>query len=155
MNIYVYTGPVKSGKTTKLMQWASDQKNIDGIFQPVVDEKRYIYQIGSRTLKLLESTEEHPNNEIVSIGKYKFLKSTFDWSQNILIDCLNKKLDWLIIDEIGPLEMDGKGLEPAVSKILNNRTNDKTKILCVVRKEILEKFITNYNLQNSYEIFKI
>lgn len=154
-NIYIYSGPVHSGKTTRLMQWAAGKKNIDGILQPVIDEKRFIYNISSRTLKILETAETKPDNELVKIGKYQFQKSVFDWAQNVLIDCLDKKLDWMIIDEIGPLEFEGKGLEPVISKIIIEDKKFSGNILCVVRESILKKFITYYMLENKYEFFKL
>ena len=44
----------------------------------------------------------------VSVKMFSFL-----WAQNALFNSLDKNLEWLIIDEIGPLELEGKGLEPA------------------------------------------
>jgi len=153
-NIQILTGPVHSGKTTKLMQWASTQNNIDGIFQPVIDGKRFIYHISSRMLKILETTETQLEEELIIIGKYKFRKSVFAWVQNILLDCLDKKLDWLIIDEIGPLELEGKGLEPAVSKIFKQIDKQNGNVLCVVRDSILEEFINHYKLQSKIQLFE-
>ncbi|KAF0142048.1 MAG: hypothetical protein FD122_1135 [Stygiobacter sp.] len=150
--IKIVTGGIKTGKTTRLMRWAASQKNIDGIFQPVIDEKRFVYHIGSRTLKPLETSDKE---NITSIGKYNFSNQTFAWSQKILSDCAAKNLDWIIVDEIGPLELQGKGLEPDVSKLLSDRENIKAQILCVVRDSILEKFIEHYGLQNDYEIFEL
>lgn len=154
-NLFILTGPINSGKTTKLMQWVATQKNIDGIFQPVIDDKRFIYHISSRTLKILEATKTIPENELVIIGRYQFRQSVFDWAQNILIDCLDKKLDWIIIDEIGPLEIAGKGLESAISKIFNETDLLNGNVLCVVRDSILEKFVKHYKLENKYVLFKL
>lgn len=150
--INILTGEIRTGKTTRLMRWATSQKNIDGIFQPVIDEKRFVYHIGSRTLKPLETSE---TTNIISIGKYNFSNQTFAWSQKILIDCLEKNLDWIVIDEIGPLELDAKGLEPVITKLLAERENIKAKVLCVVREAILERFIEHYGLQNDYQIFEL
>ncbi|OGU64351.1 MAG: hypothetical protein A2499_06250 [Stygiobacter sp. RIFOXYC12_FULL_38_8] len=150
--IKIVTGKIKTGKTTRLMRWATSQKNIDGIFQPVIDDKRFVYHIGSRTLKPLETSE---TENVTSIGKYNFSNQTFAWSQKILSDYAAKNLDWIIVDEIGPLELQGKGLEPVISKLLSERENIHSKILCVVRDSILEKFIEHYGLQNDYEIFEL
>ncbi len=150
--INILTGKIRTGKTTRLMRWAASQKNIDGIFQPVIDEKRFVYHIGSRTLKLLETSE---NSNITSIGKYNFSNDTFEWTQKVLLDCISKKLNWIIIDEVGPLELQGKGLEPALSKLLLEREGIQAQILCVVRESILEKFIEHYGLQNDYQIFEL
>ena len=153
--IQILTGPIHSGKTTKLMQWAASKKNIDGVLQPVIDEKRFVYHIGSRTLKILEFTETRPENELIKIGKYQFRKSVFDWTQNILIDCLDKNLDWLIIDEIGPLELEGKGLELAISKIFSKSEKLNGNVLCVVRNSILEKFVKYYRLESKYDLINL
>ena len=153
--ILIVTGPVHSGKTTRLMHWAASQTKIDGIFQPVIDDKRFIYHIASRTLKSLEVPALAKEEHIIRIGNYRFSKETFSWAQKKLLDCLSKDLDWLIIDEIGPLELEGNGLEPAISSIINARENVTAKIICVVREEILQKFIDHYKLHNSYEIFEI
>lgn len=150
--ISILTGEIRTGKTTRLMQWAASQKNVDGIFQPMIDEKRFVYHIGSRTLKPLETTE---TDDITSIGRYNFSNKTFLWSQNILNECASKKLDWIIVDEIGPLELEGKGLEPAVSKLFLELDKIQAQILCVVRDSILEKFIEHYGLQNDHQIFKL
>jgi nucleoside-triphosphatase THEP1 len=150
--IFIMSGAVHTGKTTRLMQWSMAQKNIDGIFQPLVDEKRFIYHIASRTLKMLQTGQE---KDVTEIGKYKFSNETFLWARKMLQEASLKEPDWLLIDEIGPLELKGLGLEPAITEILSRRESLKTNILCVVRDSVLEKFIDNYGLKDSYEIFKI
>ena len=152
-NIFIYTGPVHTGKTTRLMQWAASQNKIDGIFQPVIDDKRFIYHIASRTLKMLEMPAKTSNKQVIKIGKYHFSQETFSWAQNILLNCLEKDLEWLVIDELGPLELDGNGLEPAISKIFTEYEKIKGNILCVVRDSILENFIEHYQLKNRIESF--
>lgn len=148
--LQILTGKIRSGKTTRLMLWAASQKNTDGILQPFVEGKRFIYRPGSKTLKQLEV--EH-FIDTVKIGKYNFSVEAFTWAQSVLNECSHKKLDWLIIDEIGPLELEGKGLEPIVTKIISQRDSYSGNILCVVRDTILEKFIDHYDLKDSYEIF--
>ncbi|MHB8931614.1 MAG: nucleoside-triphosphatase [Melioribacteraceae bacterium] len=152
--IFIFTGLVHTGKTTRLMHWAVSQKKIDGIFQPVIDDKRFIYHIASRTLKSLEVPTTLKDEQTIKIGNYSFSKETFEWAKNILLDCFSKDLEWLVIDEIGLLELDGNGLEPAISNIFDKRKNISAKIVCVVREEILRKFIDHYKLQNCYEIFE-
>lgn len=148
-NIFILTGKIQTGKTTRLMLWAISQKNIDGILQPIIDGKRFIYHIRSRSLKPLE-TESKEN--IISIGKYNFSNETFDWSKQILNDALISNNEWIIIDEIGPLELNGKGLEPTISRIIDIKDKLESKILFVVREEILDKFVGRYKLQNNYNI---
>ncbi len=136
------------------MHWAVSQKKIDGIFQPVIDDKRFIYHIASRSLKSLEVSASAKDEHTIKIGNYSFSKETFEWAGKILLDSLSKDLEWLVIDEIGPLELEGNGLEPAISSIFDERKNISAKIVCVIREEILQKFIDHYKLQNCYEIFE-
>jgi len=150
--ILILSGPTKSGKTTKLMQWAASQKNIDGIFQPVIDGRRFIYHISSRTLKKLEVDN---GDDLISIGQYKFNNQTFLWAQEKLLDACNKKIDKLIIDELGPLELMGKGLEPAISKIISLLPNFNFQIILVIREKILLDLLNHYNIENSFEKFEV
>lgn len=153
--IHVLTGPVHTGKTTRLMHWASSQKNIDGIFQPIIDEKRFIYHIASRTLKMLESPSNSTDEKVIKIGNYRFSKDVFLWAQNVLLNSLDKNLEWLIIDEIGPLELDGNGLEPIITKIFEESEKFCEKILCVVRDSMIDKFVEHYKLEDTFELINL
>jgi len=152
--VFILTGPVHTGKTTRLMHWASSQKNIDGIFQLIIDEKRFIYNIATRTLKMLEVPSYTGDEKVIKIGNYRFSKEVFEWAQNVLLNSLDKNLEWLIIDEIGPLELEGKGLEPAITKIFRESEKFSGKILCVVRDPMLEKFVEHYGLKGRFEMFE-
>lgn len=149
--IFIVSGEIGSGKTTSLMKWASTRNNVGGIFQPVVEGKRFLYDISSRTLKNMEIDFSSAGTKI---GKYNFDNRTFDWAQNVLLDCFSKQLEWLIIDEVGPLELEGKGLEPVVSKILQERDQINAKLVFIVRTSILEKFVENYDLVGKYSLFE-
>ena len=137
------------------MHWAASQNKIDGIFQPVIDDKRFIYHIASRTLKSLEAPSTTKDEHTIRIGNYRFSKETFEWAKKLLLDCLSKDLDWLVIDETGPLELEGNGLEPAVSKIFRESEKFSGKILCVVRNSVLEKFVEHYKLEDTFELINL
>ncbi len=155
--IYILTGKIKSGKTTKIFKWACSQKNIGGILQPVVNGKRSIYSINEKSLIQLEINEEEKSkvgdDKIIQIGNYFFLKESFDKARKILIDCFNGNFDWLIVDEIGPMELEDKGLEPSISFILKNFENFNGNIVLVIRDKILEEVIKKYNLVGKFAYF--
>jgi len=145
--IHIYSDSVHSGKTSKLEQWVKKQSAVDGILAPVVNGERYLKRITSGERKLLEITTGAVNAAKVEIGRYTFSREIFKWGQNQLLDCLKNPLDWLIIDEIGPLELMGKGLEPVVSKVLSEMPLSlNTRILIVVREFLKNKVIQHYNL---------
>lgn len=155
--ILILSGEIKSGKTTKLFKWALSKKNVGGILQPVVNEKRFLYSLSEKSLIQLEVDEgdlsKFRQEEIIRIGHFNFLKEAFTKAQKVLIDCLNGNFDWLVIDEIGPLELRDEGLEPAIKYILNNANKFNGKIVLVVRNKLLNDVIKKYELENSFDEF--
>lgn len=141
------TGQTKSGKTTRLMEWVASQKNIDGILQPTIEGKRFLYHIFSRSLIQLE-TDQTKNS--IEAGKYKFRSDVFELANKKLIQCLNKNLDWIVIDEIGYLELNGKGFDTAVKVFLKNDFYTG-KLIFVIRESLLKKVIQHYGLEQ-YEL---
>jgi nucleoside-triphosphatase THEP1 len=148
--IYIYSDAIQTGKTTRVLTWVNDKENVFGILTPDIADKRKLYNIAERQLLTFE-VEPNTKEEVEVIGKFTFLKSVFQKAQQILKDALYQKADWLIIDEIGKLELEGKGLEPTLTTVLYNfsEQSPKTKILLIIRDTLLEKAIERYNLQNS------
>lgn len=157
--IFIYSDKIKSGKTTNLFRWLLKEKNVSGILQPVIDDKRFFYSIVDKTVIQLEISKEQAkklkDEEIEKIGNYFLLKNSFEKAREILNRDFSRNYDWLVIDEIGPLELNNLGLEPIVSKIINERTKFDGNILCVVRDKILEAFIEHYKIKNEYELYML
>jgi len=151
--IHILTGPVKSGKTTRLIAWIRYHEHCAGILAPVIDEKKYLYSIHHEQELPLEGDSGTPGQKRIDIGRYSFLLSSFEWARKELLTALNLNPRWFIIDEIGPLELAGKGLEPAVSTILNKfeRAKDHQLIL-VIRETLLEQVVSHYQLEEKYLI---
>jgi len=150
--INILTGPVQSGKTTRLIAWVKYHRHCAGILSPVINNQRYIYSILANDNRRLESIGDPPDGEdILKIGKYAFLQSTFLWAREELRLAMNNKPTYLVIDEIGPLELSGKGLEPMVTDILQNyKRSENHHLILVVRETLLEDVISHYNLQDLY-----
>lgn len=152
--IYIYTGKIKSGKTTNLFRWCIGKSSIGGVLQPVIDGKRFFYSIRNKELIQLESFNDL-DKDTIQIGKYNFLIKGFDKAKAILKEDFQQNLDWLIIDEFGPLEIDGKGLEPVITEILISKENFKGNILVVVRENLLDMFLEKYKLKDKYTLLEI
>lgn len=155
-NIYIFTGEIKSGKTTRLQNFISENPDSDGILAPVINGKKHLVRIKSNETKLLENDGSDNTAELTKICSYDFLKSVFVWGQDELFIAYKNIPRWLIIDEIGPLEVRGEALEPMVSKILKDEKPVGTNILLVVRKFLLEKVIEHYGLaKRGFRFFEI
>lgn len=152
--IKIITGRVHSGKTTKLFTFINSQESINGILAPVINNKRMLYHISSKELRVLEVQEQ--SHLTISIGDYNFLLDTFNWANQKLIDGFSKNPEWLIVDEIGKLELDKKGLFDSAEFILKNVNNTNTKIILVIRDYLVKSVLEFFNLhENEIENLEI
>lgn len=146
-DIIVYTGPVQTGKTTAVIEWAKTRKDIYGIAQPVIEERRYLTDLNTNETRLLETDGE--NTGIITVGKFKFLRSTFEWAKIMLLYAAKQKPGWLIIDEFGKLELKDKGLEPVVTYLVNNCEQlESSNLLIVIRDYLLDNSLSKLSLSS-------
>jgi nucleoside-triphosphatase THEP1 len=147
--IFLLSGPIHTGKTTRLTEWVKTQGDVDGILQPEINGKRHIKHISSGEIRLLEILKESNEKNIITIGNYNFSNEVFKWAHNALLAAFYSNPDWLIIDEYGKLELIDKGLEPVVSKILNELIeHPDTKIIFIIRDYLVNSFLDKYSLNN-------
>lgn len=154
-NIYILTDKVRTGKTTRLIEWITGKENIFGILQPAVDEGRFIINLRTNKARMLSAAESIPDDQKIIVGKFSFDKKVFEWAQKELLESLDLNPDWLVVDEVGILELDGSGLEPAIGQLIQkSKDGIDTKILFVVRKNLYEKFLQHFNLsENEINLF--
>ena len=146
-NIYILSGPIQTGKTTRLGKWLEDKSNVDGILQPVIDGKRYLVDIRSNIARQLCVANINDPGKVIKVGNFTFDRKVFDWAQAELVNALENRPGWLIVDEVGKLELDGEGLEPAVYELIKKSQDyPEIKFLFVVRDSLLQSFFEYYNL---------
>lgn len=139
--LIILTGEIQSGKTTFLQKWLRD-KQASGILSPIVTGKRMLFSIADNIHLPFQADTAMVST--ISVGRHHFYKEAFDAANKIL--CERRKSDWLIIDEIGPLEVAEQGFFPSLNKIL--REPDR-KILLVVRINLLKPVIEKFSLQQA------
>jgi len=134
------------------MRWAETLTSVAGIFQPVIDGKRFIKSISTNEIRQLEITPSEEN--FIQIGNYLFDKSVLEWAKISLLADATLKAEWLIVDEFGKLEMEDKGLEPVITFLIHDTELRKsTKLLIVIRDYLLNDFLKKFLLdKNDYEI---
>jgi nucleoside-triphosphatase len=148
--IYILTGDIRSGKTTALLHWIEGREDVDGLLCP--DDKtgkRYFLKVKSKQeFKLeIESGNDIEMDKIVVIGPFQFLKSAFEKANDYLKSISNNSSSkFIIIDELGKLELKNKGLHDAASKLISNKTCNTKHLILVVRSSHLNKIIERYKL---------
>jgi nucleoside-triphosphatase THEP1 len=144
--IWLFTGPIHSGKTSSLMTAFQQRQDVAGFLCPDRNDRRFLYDLSNHTeypfqIDAISSPED------VVIGKYIFSADGFKKAHAILDKAPEPSVNYFIVDEIGRLELNGRGLEPAFSQCLQ-RLNACTIIL-VVRDYLLQDVIEHYNLQGA------
>jgi nucleoside-triphosphatase THEP1 len=143
MVIHILTGQVHSGKTTLLKDVTAQLKRRDitvaGFLSLYTEDKDkfvgydlYDLERGTRTPFIRKTGEEHWER----IGPYFFIPESLDCAQNIIHRSM--RADICVVDELGPLELEGKGLWPAIEEAIALPAPD---YILVVRKTILENWI--------------
>jgi len=141
--IFLLTGPKNSGKSTRLMNWIQKETNAAGIVCPRSKGKRELYSVHANNYKEFEV--DNDSSPVVNIGNYNFLKESFDWAENELLKTTELKPQWLVIDEVGPLELQGKGFDKVIRQLIPRPELKETNLLLVVRESLVDEVLTYYN----------
>jgi len=141
--IHVLTGPVGSGKTTALgkiiRSWRSRDVGFDGFLSLRVTEAEEtlgydLFELkGEKGQPLLRRTGRP---EWPRVGDFYFIPEGLSRAKEII--GLSSAGDILVVDEIGPIELEGGGLWPPLSQIL---LDDRRRFLVVIRDSALVDFL--------------
>lgn len=147
--IYILTGAIRSGKTTALLHWSKSRNDVDGLLCPDdANGKRYFLKLKNKTIFKLEAEAEAENEAIVAIGNFKFLRSAFNEANDYLIlEASKPERQYLIIDEIGKLELKNEGLNVSTKALISQfRSKNNTHLILVVRDYLLDAVMEHYGI---------
>lgn len=149
--IYILTAPVQSGKTTSLVNWSEKRNDVYGILTPVVNGKRVFMNISTKEQFPMEAVAGE--TATVSIGKFLFSKINFEKAIQIIRDSIHKD-GWLIMDEIGPLELRGGGFHDVLMEVLAQRQN-RTMLVIRSNDNITDKIKQHFELNSAITMSSI
>ncbi len=145
---------MQSGKTTLLQKWL-ENKDAAGILTPDVNSKRILFDIAEKKAYELELNE---NSEGIKVGKFMFSSNAFEVAKSILRKQKKAGLDWLVVDEVGRLEIERKeGLEPVITELIMHYKSEDVKgnLLLIVRDYLLDLAIAHYALQDAIVLDRV
>ena len=141
--IFILTGPVHSGKTTLLRKLVRELKEqeyrLEGFLSEAVWEKEEtvgydLFDLKTeRSIPFIRRTGE---KEWQKIGPYFFIPQALAEAEKIILR--SKEADILVVDEVGPLELSGKGFWPSLKKVVYRPL---TSFLFVMRVNIIGGFL--------------
>ncbi len=149
----IISGETRSGKTTylkNLIQQLSEKEpdlKIGGLIAHGIDKNGE--RLGFELENILTGQKILLCNNIyqkgdLKIGKYYFKQSGLEFGQQSLKDAI-EKANLLIIDEIGPMELKGKGWFNEIESALKK---DDLDMIWVVRKSLLDKVLKLWQHSN-------
>ena len=155
MSIILFSRKIGSGKTTELQEWCSRQNNIAGILMPDIEDKRKIFNLQTKEIVELECTD--PDNcaeELIQVGRFYFYAAVFRQVNAILLQSLEAGPDWLVVDEVGKLELNRAGFFDALIEIITAHQNKTTasKILLVVRENLCDEVIGFFKIEDYMKV---
>ncbi len=150
--LFIFSAPVHSGKTSALMAWAEDRTDLGGFLAPDLEGVRHLFTLRDRRMHPFQVREQTvPSEELVTICRYHFSASTFALARQMLIEDALRPMPWLVVDEVGKLELQGLGHEPALSEVIRMHHTGvyRGKLLLVVRTELLGDVMEKYRLHSA------
>jgi nucleoside-triphosphatase THEP1 len=147
-SLFLLSAPIQSGKTTSLIKWSETRNDVFGILSPVVNGKRMFMDAHLRQLFDMEADPGLPDALVV--GRYRFSQAAFDKAAGIVRKAAEEE-GWLVIDEIGPMELNGNGFADLVTDLLKQK-NDRQKIILVVREGLIDAVKNHFRLHDAVVI---
>jgi nucleoside-triphosphatase THEP1 len=145
---YLITGPSKAGKSTlgyDILKYIQKQGLSAGGVITLQNDRRWFYLIQSKLKIPFEAEDDQPS---VNVGKFRISKDNLNQANDHIQNALG--LDFLFIDEVGILEMNGGGYFPILESAFSRTQGN----IIVVRESIFEEFRTIFNLNFDYEVLR-
>lgn len=139
--IVILTGAVQTGKSTTLLKW-SEHKNTGGFLTLIVSGRRMLFSLPEKSFSPFESIQA--NAQTITVGRYHLLNNAFEQMNNHLLNQSTLSFDWLIIDEVGPLELKGEGIYRGLMHVLHNCG---AYLLLVVREGLVQQVVDKFGLE--------
>lgn len=141
--IFLLTGPVHSGKTTLLREIVQELKrenlNVHGFLSEVVLKNDKIIGYDLFDLKeeeVIPFIRREGEKEWEQIGSFYLIPKSLAEASKIILR--SRDADLVVVDEVGPLELEGKGLWPALEQVI---FQPQVHYLLVARTNIMEDFL--------------
>jgi len=156
--INIICGDFDQGKSAKIRSIYTRDNNGDGFISQKIFMNSIFCGYNITRLSTGESvplslkTELYPldMNPLYTCGSFSFFKDGFSFASSIIDDIILNNTSPVFMDEIGPLELSGKGHYDSLIKILKT---DKT-IYITVRTRCVKDVISFFSL-NKYALIRI
>ena len=156
--VTVLKGGINQGKTTKILAIYNRKKSGDGFVTRKVFEKGFFIGYEIVRLSSMESkpfifkTGYEPGHwvEDFKYGPFTFSKEAIVFAESIMDEIIKSGTDPIYIDEVGPVELQGKGFHKSLKMALESGRN----LFVTVREACVDDVLKLFKI-NDYEINQI
>ncbi|RPJ56362.1 MAG: DUF2478 domain-containing protein [Acidobacteria bacterium] len=148
--VFVVTGVQQSGKTTLVTNMVARLQQagvrVGGILAPGhwTDNRRSAFDlVDIRTGVRIPLCSLDPVDTSVTLGPFHFSLSALESGNRLLESEILSDSDLVVVDEVGPLELQGLGWSPALSRL---RGESQKNLLLVVRAGLFERVLQQWQL---------
>ncbi len=151
--IYLLSEEIQSGKTTSIQLCTENRYDIGGFLSPDQNGSRYLLNLQNKKEIPFEIDLTNFDGPYDIIGKYAISRESFSIAHEWIKDHLaNAQSKHIVIDEVGPLELQGKGFADSLRYA---KENIGTKnLIIVVRESLLDKVIQAFELYDAERLTK-
>ncbi len=155
--VYIITGGLNQGKTLRMLSIYKKLKKGDGfITRKIFSDESFIgYDIvrlqTGYSIPFAYKKDHTPADwdEIYKYGSFTFSMKAFRFAEKIITETINRSEDPVFIDEVGYLELQGKGFSDILKKVFEIQQ----EIYITVRNEYMDRIIKDYKIKD-YEVIE-
>lgn len=156
--VIIISGKSEQGKSALLNEVINylnyNNIKIGGFISPSVFEHNVrtgndIINISTKEKIMLSRTYDNP--DLIQVGRFYFSNTSIEFAKNTLSLENNAQSQIILIDEVGPWELENQGWASCINDLL---LKTEIPMIWIVRISIVDKVIENWNL-NNYKIFNV
>ncbi|MCK4766711.1 MAG: hypothetical protein KAW12_31250 [Candidatus Aminicenantes bacterium] len=162
--IYIISGVVNEGKTGRMVSIYNRLGQGDGFVSTKIFANRGQEEFCGYEIRRLNTGEKKvlafkaayvPGkwDEACCFGPFCFSRAAFEFAESIIVDILQRGVEPIFIDEIGPLELSGGGFSTILQDVLKTGQDVYISVRNHCVQDVLEKFnIREYRIKKVSEI---
>ena len=148
--MYLITGDINTGKSTKTYAYSKHFPNADGFISiksmSGIDVNKYdLVQLSTKDSIVLAYKDpfyQHQFESNQTLGEYHFNDSAFQWAEKLVDEWIAGNVHPIFIDEVGMLEIQGNGFYPIIKKLIEI----KRDCYFTIREAFIPNFTEKFQL---------
>lgn len=148
--VYIVTGSINSGKTSRLLKLYKMRDEGDGFvaIKNMTNDRVTGYDMirlstnERRSFIVRDTMVPEDFETLCKIGPYCFSKATIQWVEHSLRYMVAHGVSAIFLDEIGPLELEGQCFDGILSELVDSGCD----LYITVRQAALDAVLDRYNI---------